>query len=118
MSCTAQFGAVSNALMHSRWTGCDKCRKNWRMRETSPRLTESEWDDLLDLIAESPAERLNHAFTRVGATRHVATKHQHPFELAAQPRTVEGWLIYLASISSGDTFDRALLAELRRLRLH
>jgi hypothetical protein len=88
------------------------------MRATSPRLTETEWDDLLDLIAESPAERLNQAFTRVGATRHATARHRHPFEMAAQPRTIEGWLIYLASISSGDTFDRALLTELRRLRVH
>jgi len=85
------------------------------MPATSPRLTQSEWDDLLDLIAASPAERLNHAFIRVGARRHATTSHGHPFEMAAQPRTIEGWLIYLASISSGDTFDRALLAELRRL---
>jgi hypothetical protein len=88
------------------------------MRAMSRQFTESEWDDLLDLIAESPAERLNHAFAHVGARRHISTDELHPFALAAQPHTIEGWLLHLAAISSGDAFDRALLVELRRRSIH
>jgi len=38
--------------------------------------------------------------------------------MAAELRTIEDWVIYLATIFLGDTFDRARLAELRRLSLH
>ena len=37
---------------------------------------------------------------------------------AEERRTTEDWLLHLASISSGEAFDRALLTELRRLSLH
>jgi hypothetical protein len=36
------------------------------MQAVPPELTEREWDDLIDLIAESPAERLAHALKWVG----------------------------------------------------
>jgi hypothetical protein len=88
------------------------------MRALPPQLTEREWNDLLDLIAESPAQRLTHALKRVGVWCHIPTDHPQPLKIASQPRTVEGWLLYLASISSGAVFDRALLWELQRLSLH
>jgi hypothetical protein len=88
------------------------------MQVVPPELTEREWDDLVDMIAESPAERLAHALKCVGARCHIPSNQPHPFKTASQPRTIEGWLLYLASISSGAAFDRALFLELQRLSLH
>ena len=88
------------------------------MPPVPPELTEREWDDLVALIAESPAERLSHALKCIGARRHIPSGQPHSLKTAAQPRTVEGWLLYLASVSSGAAFDRALFLELQRLSLH
>jgi hypothetical protein len=77
------------------------------------KLTEIEWDELVELIAASPSGRLDVALHRVAALPRV------PNQLAAiAPRSTEDWLVYLASVSSGDVFDRAFLVELRRLSLH
>jgi hypothetical protein len=72
-------------------------------------LSDADWDDLADLITEAPAERIRVAMRRVvdAASASVAAS------LAGVDR-----LLHLASISSGDAFDRALLSELRRLSVH
>jgi hypothetical protein len=80
------------------------------------KLTDTEWDELVDLIAASPAGRMGEALKRLEAGRASSTsKTDLP---AAHPRTTEDWLLHLATISSGEAFDRALLTELRRLSLH
>jgi hypothetical protein len=71
-------------------------------------LSEHDWQELTDLIAAAPPERIRLAVTRVGALRAPATAL-----LTAADR-----LLHFAAISSGDSFDRALLGELRRLSLH
>jgi hypothetical protein len=82
-----------------------------------PKLTDTEWDELVDLIAASPSGRMDEAL------KHLAAGDDSSHELpdsppAAELRTTEDWLLHLASISSGEAFDRALLTELRRLSLH
>jgi hypothetical protein len=56
----------------------------------------------------APDEHVKLAVSRVNASRATAT----PL-LTAVDR-----LLHLATISSGDAFDRALLGELRRLSIH
>jgi hypothetical protein len=82
----------------------------------SHKLTDSEWDELVDLIAASPAARMGEALKRLDAGQ--ASSSLAPAEPAATHRTTEDWLLHLASISSGEAFDRALLTELRRLSIH
>jgi hypothetical protein len=79
------------------------------------RLTDSEWDELVDLITSAPAARMGAALRRlVAADRGPAA----PADPTSANRTTEDWLLHLASISSGEAFDRALLTELRRLSIH
>jgi len=82
------------------------------------RLTEAEWDDLVDLITASPAERIDQALKRIVAAHRPISNPKHQLAPTAQPLTSEGWLIHLATVSSGAAFDRALLHELRRLSVH
>jgi hypothetical protein len=72
------------------------------------KLTDAEWADLVNLISSSPAPRIDQALRRI-TTR---------FAPASPPRTAEGWLIQLGSISPGAAFHHALLKELRRLSTH
>ena len=81
-----------------------------------PKLTDTEWDELVDLIAASPIGRMDEALKRLNAGD--ALSLDLPDPLDAELRTTEDWLLHLASISSGEAFDRALLTELRRLSLH
>jgi len=76
------------------------------------KLTDAEWDELVDLIAASPTERMDEALKRMSVAP--PSSNQPPW----QPRSTEEWLVLLASISPGPAFDRALLTELRRLSLH
>jgi hypothetical protein len=57
-------------------------------------LTEAEWDDLVALIAASPAERIDEALKRIVAAHRPVTNPKHHFAPRAQPLTVEGWLIH------------------------
>ena len=79
------------------------------------KLTDSEWDELVDLIAASPAARMGEALRRLDAGEGPSIA---PVDPTTAHRTTEDWLLHLASISSGEAFDRALLTELRRLSLH
>jgi hypothetical protein len=79
------------------------------------KLTDSEWDELVDLIAASPAARMGEALKRLRAWHASPGTSTDP---TAPNRTTEDWLLHLASISSGEAFDRALLTELRRLSIH
>jgi hypothetical protein len=88
------------------------------MRAAPPQLSQSEWDDLVDLIVASPTERIDHALERLGAQQPTGRRPADPLNATCRHLTPEGWLLHLASISSGSAFDRALLAELRRLSLH
>ena len=81
-----------------------------------PKLTDTEWDELVDLIAASPIGRMDEALKRL-APGH-ASSADSPDPPGAELRTTEDWLLHLAAISSGEAFDRALLTELRRLSLH
>ena len=76
------------------------------------KLTDAEWDELVDLIAASPTDRMDEALNRM------AVGHPSSNRPPWQPRSTEEWLVHLASISPGPAFDRALLTELRRLSLH
>ena len=73
------------------------------------RLTDAEWDELVELIAASPTERMDEALKRMSVAS--PSSNRPPW----QPRSTEEWLVHLASISPGPAFDRALLTELRRL---
>jgi hypothetical protein len=73
------------------------------------KLTDAEWDELVELIAASPTERMDEALKRT------AIGHPSSDGPRWQPRSTEEWLVHLASISPGPAFDRALLMELRRL---
>jgi len=81
------------------------------------RLSDTEWDELVDLIAASPAGRMGEALKRLH-TGHASSSVASADPPAVHLRTTEDWLLHLASISSGEAFDRALLTELRRLSLH
>jgi hypothetical protein len=74
----------------------------------SNHLSELDWQELTDLITTAPPERVRLAVSRVNASCAPTTTL-----LTAVDR-----LLHLATISSGDAFDRALLGELRRLSLH
>jgi hypothetical protein len=74
----------------------------------SEHLSDCEWDDLADLITEAPPERIQLALRRVDASAGAAV---------VLPSGVDR-LLHLATISSGNAFDRALLRELRRLSVH
>jgi hypothetical protein len=80
------------------------------------KLTDAEWNELVDLIAASPAGRMGEALKRLHAGHASSISLMDP--PAAHLRTTEDWLLHLATISSGEAFDRALLTELRRLSLH
>jgi len=81
-----------------------------------PKLTDTEWDELVDLIAASPIGRMDEALKRLAVGD--VSSPDLPDPPAEELRTTEDWLLHLASISSGEAFDRALLTELRRLSLH
>ena len=78
------------------------------------KLTDSEWDELVDLITTAPAARMGEALRRLVVEQAPAA----PSDPISAHRTTEDWLLHLASISSGEAFDRALLTELRRLSIH
>jgi len=71
-------------------------------------LSDHDWQELTDLITSAPPQRIKLAMKRVNAscapTKTLVTEVER--------------LVHVATISSGDAFDRALLAELRRLSLH
>ena len=75
------------------------------------KLTDAEWDELVELIAASPTERMDEALKRLAIGNPLSNRSTW------QPRSTEEWLVHLASISPGPAFDRALLLELRRLSL-
>jgi len=77
------------------------------------KLTDAEWDELVDLIAASPRERMGEALKRIAAMYPWSNRPS-----ASPIRSTEEWLLHLATISSGDAFDRSLLTELRRLSIH
>jgi len=81
-------------------------------------LTDEEWDDLVGLLSESPAERIGYALKRLGARHRAGRRITDPLDPTFRHLTTEGWLLQLASISPNAAFDRALLTELRRLSLH
>lgn len=82
------------------------------------RLTDAEWADLVELIAASPADRINQALKCIViAPRHLALMPQQR-ETTHTRTAVAGRLIHLATVSSGAAFDRALLTTLRRLSVH
>jgi len=81
-------------------------------------LTDAEWDELVELIEESPSTRIGEALSRLPPTtkrraRGVIEKNRRNSRLSP-----EDWLLHIASISSGPAFDRALLQELRHLSVH
>jgi hypothetical protein len=82
------------------------------------KLTDAEWEDLVNLISSSPAERIDQALRRIMITIRPHSAATTRLAYTFRPRSVEGWLIQLGSISPGAAFDRALLAELRRLSTH
>jgi hypothetical protein len=63
---------------------------------------------LADLIADAPPQRIRLAMSQVHAPGAAATAL-----LSGADR-----LLHIATISSGDAFERALLQELRRLSVH
>ena len=71
-------------------------------------LTDADWDDLADLITEAPLQRIQLAMSCIGAST----------ASAAAWRSSADRLLQLATISSGNAFDRALLKQLRRLSVH
>jgi len=79
-------------------------------------LTDAEWDELVGLIAASPARRMREALKRMAVMHRSSTVAPNP--PGRGPRTAEDWLLHLATISTGEAFDRALLMQLRRLSLH
>ena len=79
-------------------------------------LTDAEWDELVDLIAASRARRMGEALKRMAVMHPSSTVAPNPPGRGLH--TAEDWLLHLATISSGEAFDRALLMQLRRLSLH
>ena len=77
-------------------------------KHVNDHLSERDWQELTELIATAPPARIRLAMKRVNQSCAPATVL----------RTEVDRLLHLAAISSGDAFDRALLAELRRLSLH
>jgi hypothetical protein len=75
-------------------------------------LSSSDWQELTTLIVEAPPDRIRVAVNRVSASA-VLFAREDPGRLL----TGVDWLLHLAEISSGYAFERALLRELRRLRL-
>jgi hypothetical protein len=108
--------ALDNTLEFSRNScGCFEAIFAYRTLTMAHKLTDSEWNELVDLIAASPAARMGEALRRLHAGRGTWL----PFaDSTAAHRTTEDWLLHLAAISSGEAFDRALLTELRRLSIH
>jgi hypothetical protein len=43
-------------------------------------LSDEEWDDLVGLIAESPAERIGYALTRLGASHPTERRIKDPLD--------------------------------------
>ena len=77
------------------------------------RLSDADWQELALLIEAAPVGRIRAAMSRVDPSV-VST----PPASAARLVTWFDRLLHLATISSGSAFDRALLHELRRLRVH
>ena len=77
------------------------------------RLSDADWQELALLIEAAPVGRIRAAMSRVDPSV-VST----PPASAARLVTWIDRLLHLATISSGSAFDRALLHELRRLRVH
>jgi hypothetical protein len=76
------------------------------------KLSDTDWQELTALIAEAPPERIQTAVSRVSASAVLTAR-----EGTGRLLTGVDWLLHLAMISSGYAFERALLQELRRLRL-
>ena len=72
------------------------------------RLSDADWDDLADLITEAPPDRIRLAMRHLNA----------PSTSAAVLLSGADRLLHLATVSSGNAFDLALLRELRRLSVH
>jgi hypothetical protein len=71
-------------------------------------LSDHDWQELTELITTAPPERVR-----------LAMKHVNASCAPTQTLVTEAdRLLHVATISSGDAFDKALLAELRRLSLH
>jgi hypothetical protein len=73
-------------------------------------LSETDWQELAQLIEDAPTGRLHVAMKRLGNSA-----SQSP--LPATATGVER-LVHLSVLSSDRGFDRALLQELRRLNIH
>lgn len=71
-------------------------------------LSDADWDDLADLITEAPPQRIQLAMNCIGAASATASAWRNGVDR----------LLHLATISSGNAFDRALLHQLRRLSVH
>jgi len=77
------------------------------------KLSDADWQELALLIEEAPVGRIHAAMSRVDPSA-------APIPTASAVRLVTWFdrLVHLATISSGSSFDRALLRELRRLSVH
>src|SRR5215468_8560714 len=97
------------ALLQARSTSCQtRDGSPFYLNHMSDQLSELDWQELTDLITTAPPERIRLAVRRVNTSGAAATTL----------RTEVDRLLHLAAISSGTAFDKALLAELRRLSLH
>ena len=97
------------ALLQARSTSCQtRDGSPFYLNHMSDQLSELDWQELTDLITTAPPERIRLAVSRVNASSAPATVLI----------TEVDRLLHLATISSGDAFDRALLGELRRLSIH
>jgi hypothetical protein len=76
-------------------------------------LSDSDWQELAQLIEDAPLGRLQVAMNCLP----LATVSETP---AVAPRLLTGVerLLHFAAMSSGRAFDRALLVHLRRLSVH
>ena len=93
--------------LHGLYSAGDDCSALY-LSHMNHQLSELDWQELTDLITDAPPERVRLAVSRVNAS----------CAPAAQLMTAVDRLLHLATISSGDAFDRALLGELRRLSIH
>ena len=79
--------------------------------EMTNRLSDADWEELSVLIENAPPDRLKVAMSRLRVPTNTDSESPH-LAIGAER------LLHLATISSGDAFDRALLKELRRLSVH
>jgi hypothetical protein len=76
-------------------------------------LSESDWQELAQLIEDAPLGRLQVAMSYLPLARASRTHAPAPRLLTGVDR-----LVHFAAMSSGRAFDRALLVHLRRLSVH